>query len=107
MLSAVLDKPVLNQTGVSGSYYFFLVVEANNPRPELSVQAPGAAPPPPPPPAPPPPPCFGAKAGKMPAPASTVFDAVKEQMGLRLERRGNMQVNVLVIDKADRTPEKN
>jgi len=43
----------------------------------------------------------------MPAPASTVFDAVKEQMGLRLERRGNMQVNVLVIDKADRTPEKN
>lgn len=43
----------------------------------------------------------------MPAPAATIFDAVKEQMGLRLERRGNVQVNVLVVDHADKTPVKN
>ena len=40
----------------------------------------------------------------MPAPDPTVFDAVKEQMGLKLERRGNVQVNVLVVNHADRTP---
>ncbi len=43
----------------------------------------------------------------MPAPAATVFDAVKEQMGLRLVRRGNIQVDVLVIDHADKMPAKN
>jgi len=104
-LADILDKPVVNQTGMSGSYYFFHVVDAS-PRPDFGAQYPGGAPPPPPP-APPAPPCFSPKAGKMPAPASTDMEAVKEQMGLKLERRANMQVNVLVIDKAGRAPEKN
>jgi len=103
MVSTVLNKPVVNQTGLSGSYYFFLVVNPELRPSAPSDQSPGGAPPPPPP-APPPPPCFSPKAGKMPAPDPTVFDAVKEQMGLKLERRGNVQVNVLVVNHADRTP---
>ncbi len=44
MLSLVLDKPVVHQTGLSGAYYFFLVVAPDNPRPVLSDQSPGGAP---------------------------------------------------------------
>ena len=109
-LSTILDKPVVNQTGVAGTYYFFHVIVRDLGPPEpggpLSGGAPGAAPPPPPP-APPPPPCPGSKAGPMPAGATTDANAVKEQMGLRLERRANLAVNVLVVDHADKTPVKN
>lgn len=106
MLSVVLDKPVVNQTGVLGTYYFFLIVVPDLLPSAPAGPTPGAAPPPPPP-APPPSPCYAPKAGKMPPASPTVFDAVKDQMGLKLERRANMQVNVLVIDRAGKTPEKN
>jgi uncharacterized protein (TIGR03435 family) len=43
----------------------------------------------------------------MPPPAENIFDAVKLQMGLRLVREGNAKVRLLVVDRADRTPEKN
>jgi uncharacterized protein (TIGR03435 family) len=34
--------------------------------------------------------------------AQDIFEAVKEQMGLRLERNGSMMVNVMVLDHVDK-----
>jgi uncharacterized protein (TIGR03435 family) len=38
----------------------------------------------------------------MPPPEASIFDAVREQMGLRLERRGTASVNVMVFDRAEK-----
>jgi uncharacterized protein (TIGR03435 family) len=43
----------------------------------------------------------------MPTVAPTIFDAVKDQMGLKLERRANAPVSVLVIDRVDKLPAAN
>ena len=96
MLSAVLGGPVVNQTGIEGAYIFFLV--RSSAASAAAVAAGPGAPPPPPPPAPAPPPCPGWTADTMPPPAATPIEAVREQMGLRLERRGNTPVKVIVID---------
>ena len=98
LLAAVIDKPVVDRTGIPGRYYFILAWSS---RPQIRTDAEGA-----PPPAPPPPPssvagCL-AWTGKMPSPEATVFDAVKEQMGLRLERAGTAAVNVLVLDRVEK-----
>jgi uncharacterized protein (TIGR03435 family) len=41
----------------------------------------------------------------MPPPASDIFEAVRDQIGLRLERRGNMPVKLLVVDRASKVHE--
>jgi hypothetical protein len=92
ILSGSLDAPVVDRTRISGSFYFILAYSNN--LDTASYEAAGS--PPPPPPAPPP--CPGWEAATMPPLASNIFDAVREQMGLRLERRGNGPVN--------KTPEK-
>jgi len=95
MLATRLDKPVVDQTGISGRYYFILTWSD---QPQIRSESEGA----PPPPAHPPSSsgsCPG-WTGKMPSPE--VFDAVKEQMGLRLERRGTASVNVMVLDRAEK-----
>jgi uncharacterized protein (TIGR03435 family) len=96
MLTTRLNQPVVDQTGIAGRYYFFLLYSE---RPALRVDGPDAPPPPPPPPA-----AVGCPAwpGKWPQFESSVFDAVKEQMGLRLERRGTQSVNVMVLDRVEK-----
>jgi uncharacterized protein (TIGR03435 family) len=103
ILARQLDLPVVDQTGIPGTFYFILVWS-----PTLAAQTqngPGV-PPPPAPPAPPPP-CPGWSAATMPPVAPTIFDAVKDQMGLKLELRGSTQVSVLVVDHAEKLPEPN
>ena len=106
LLASQLDAPVAEETGIAGAYYFMLAWSPNLTAPGDSQLGPGAPPPPPPPPAAPPP-CPGWSSTTMPTLASSIFEAVREQMGLRLERRGSTQVDVLVVDHADRTPVKN
>ncbi len=102
ILAHNLNRPVLNQTGIPGNYYFILVYSnlENAPAPD------GVAPPPPPPPSAPPP-CPEWSVVKVPSPAASIFEAVKEQMGLRLERKGTAVVDVLVVDRAEKVPERN
>ena len=47
------------------------------------------------------------QAATMPPVAPTIFEAVKDQMGLKLELRGTTQVSVLVVDRAEKLPEPN
>jgi uncharacterized protein (TIGR03435 family) len=100
LLAKVLERPVVDETGIAGSFFYILYIV-----PGLSAPPPGGVTLPPPPAAPPP--CPGWSAATMPAPASDVFEAVRNQMGLRLEKRAVEPVRVVVIDKADRVPEKN
>jgi uncharacterized protein (TIGR03435 family) len=97
-LATMIDRPVIDQTGLSGTYYFVL---SWSDRPQIRTEAEGAPPPPPPPPRSSSLGC-PAWAGKMPPPASNIFEAVKEQMGLRLERKGTMTVNVMVLDHVEK-----
>jgi uncharacterized protein (TIGR03435 family) len=101
ILAKNLERPVVNETGISGEFFYILYVVSN-----LNAAPGGPAAPPPPPPAPPPP-CPGWSAATMPPPASNVFDAVKDQMGLRLEKRSSVPVRWVVIDQADKVPGEN
>ena len=97
MLATSIDRPVVDQTGISGRYYFILTWSD---RPQIRTESEGAPPPPPPPPSSSSL-CPG-WTGKMPPLASNIFEAVKEQMGLRLERKGTMMVNVMVLDHVEK-----
>jgi len=88
MISRVLgrqvNRPVINQTGLDGSFDLDLHFS-----PEFAPPPPGAAPGDPPPAA---------------SDAPSIFTAVQEQLGLRLEStRG--PADVLVVDKAERPTE--
>jgi uncharacterized protein (TIGR03435 family) len=95
LLAARIDKPVVDRTGISGRYYFILLYTD---QPQIRTDS-GAPPPPPPPPS-----GAGCRGwtGKWPSFESNVFDAVKEQMGLRLERTGTTSVNVIVLDHVEK-----
>ena len=97
LLAAIIDKPVVDRTGVSGRYYF-IVVWSNQPL--VATDAAGAPPPPPPPASS----VAGCPSwtGSTPSPEASVFDAVREQMGLKLERTGTTAVNVVVLDRVER-----
>jgi uncharacterized protein (TIGR03435 family) len=97
LLSGRLDKPVVDRTGISGRYYFVLLFWD---QPQIRTDS-GAPPPPPPPPPPSGAGCPG-WTGKWPSFESNVFDAVKEQMGLKLERTGTSAVNVIVLDHVEK-----
>jgi uncharacterized protein (TIGR03435 family) len=100
VLSQILNAPVDDDTAITGSYYFILAFSDS---PDEATNSEAAPPPPPPPP----PPCPGWSVDAMPSPASNVFDAVRNQMGLRLARRGKTAVSVLVVDHANRSPDSN
>ncbi len=97
ILSQILNAPVEDDTVITGTFYFILSF-SGSPDEATDIE---------PPPPPPPPPCPGWSAETMPPPDSNVFDAVRNQMGLRLERRGKATVSVLVVNHANRTPESN
>jgi uncharacterized protein (TIGR03435 family) len=77
-----LDRPVIDATGLKGLYSFRLAwADDNGPRPN----APGA----------------GGSGASDPADAASVFTAVQERLGLKLESR-RAPVDVLVIDHIEK-----
>src|SRR5262245_47509646 len=85
MLSRIVDRPVIDKTGLSGNFDFTLVFAADQPSSTPS------------PPGVPPPPAAIADAPSLPT-------ALQEQLGLRLEsERGSIEY--LVIDRVERPTE--
>jgi uncharacterized protein (TIGR03435 family) len=83
LLSRFMRQTVLDQTGLSGSYEINLVWTPENLHPVATTfEAPD------------------------PAPGPSIFTAVQEQLGLKLESRKG-PVEVLVIDHAERVPVEN
>jgi uncharacterized protein (TIGR03435 family) len=83
MQTAVLDRPVVDQSGISGRYDFTLTWTPDDSQ-------------------------FGGLGARVPAPAATdanaapgLFTAIQEQLGLRLEST-RAPVDVLVIDRVER-----
>jgi len=96
ILEKSLQRPVLNQTGISGVYRLRFIVMSN-----LNATSGGVAPPPPPPP-----PnvsgCPGWDRSEIPSAASSAVEAAREQMGLTLRQARDASVRILVIDRIDR-----
>ncbi|HEX5432586.1 MAG TPA: TIGR03435 family protein [Bryobacteraceae bacterium] len=82
MQSAVLDRPVVDQTGITGRYDFTLTWTPDETQ-------------------------FGGRGGRVPPPANNaaappdLFTAIQEQMGLKLESK-KAPVDVLVIDGVEK-----
>jgi uncharacterized protein (TIGR03435 family) len=91
MLSAQLNRPVLDKTGLNGMYDFNL---------DYSIDLSGF---PPPPGAPAPSPAQGNGASD---PGPDLAAAVEQQLGLRLVA-GKAKLDVVVIDKVERVPTDN
>jgi uncharacterized protein (TIGR03435 family) len=89
MVSGQLGKPVIDATGLTGKYDYTLYWAASN----------GPAPPPPP----------GAE-NAVPAASDdggpSIFAALQEQLGLKLEAKKGM-VDVYVVDHVEKTPTEN
>jgi uncharacterized protein (TIGR03435 family) len=82
MLSGYLGARVADKTGLTGKYDFTLEFEEDNPSPEPAER----------------------QIDQGPAPS--LLTAIQDQLGLRLNKTKG-QVDVLVIDRVDRTPEEN
>lgn len=97
MLGNEVKRPVVDKTGLKGKYDFTLEYAAEN------LPMPGGGPPPPgPPPSGPP-----AAAAENPDDlAPTITTAIQQQLGLRLDAK-KIQLDVLIIDKADKVPTEN
>jgi uncharacterized protein (TIGR03435 family) len=89
-LSLMLDRPVIDQTGLNGGYDFDLAFAPMIP----AMPAGGPTPP------------EGALLNGAPIDSSgpTIFDAVRQQLGLKLERQKG-PVDILVIDHAEKPVE--
>ena len=85
--SAILDRPVIDQTGIKGRYDFHLQWTPDE-TPSASPAGPGAPPKPP----------------DGPEAQPDLFTAIQQQLGLKLES-GRAQVDVLVIDKVEKPSE--
>jgi uncharacterized protein (TIGR03435 family) len=105
ILAHNLDAPVADKTGIGGTWYFILAY--SNSLATTPLQATGVVAPPPLPITPHPPPCPGWSFASMPPLAASIFEAVKDQMGLKLENVPASPVTVLVIDRADKIPQNN
>jgi len=81
-LAHVLGRPVVDETGLSGKYTYRLTWTPSDSEPLL--QKPGATP-----------------DGGPAEPGPSIFSAIQEQLGLRLEAR-RVTVQVLVIDRLER-----
>ncbi len=98
-LSNELKRPVVDKTGLTGKYDFTLGYAPEN-MPGIMK---AGGPPPPPPSGP------DAAPGAAPSPDDlepTLTTAVQQQLGLRLDAK-KIQLDTLVIDKADKTPTEN
>jgi bla regulator protein blaR1 len=82
-LGALLDRPVLDMTGLTGRYAYFLTwIADRGDGPRCSPAEPG---------------CFNEPV----RPQTGIFSAVREQLGLRLVPQ-KAPVDMLVIDRAEK-----
>jgi uncharacterized protein (TIGR03435 family) len=88
VLSSMLGVVVVNQTGIEGRYDVSLQYTPD-PTSQPALGKPGVTPPPPP-------------ADAVPGPS--IFDALQEKLGLKLEAR-KVPVEMVVIDRANRPSE--
>jgi uncharacterized protein (TIGR03435 family) len=85
-LSPLLERPVIDLTGIVGIYDFTLYWAAEYPMVRVAPRVSGAE--------------------ETPDPAPTIFQAVQEQLGLKLEPRP-APIEILVIDHAEKIPTEN
>jgi uncharacterized protein (TIGR03435 family) len=85
-LSPFLERPVVNLTGLNGTYDFALYWAAEYPMVRVAPKAPGTE--------------------EVSDPALTIFQAVQDQLGLELEPR-NAPIEILVVDHAEKIPTEN
>jgi uncharacterized protein (TIGR03435 family) len=91
LLANGLDRPVLDETGLSGTYDIDVSWAPDVfDRPSAFAEATRE----------------GADAVELPAPTATIFQAMQDALGLRLEAR-NAPVEMLVIDHVRRVPTEN
>ncbi len=99
MIGGQLNRPVTDNTGLTGKYDFSLDYGAEN----AGLFNGGALPPPPPPPG-------GGGQGQVGEAqdelAPTLTTAIQQQLGLRLDAK-KIQLDVLIVDKADKVPTEN
>jgi uncharacterized protein (TIGR03435 family) len=86
-LSPLMERPVVDMTGLTGQYDFTLDWTPEYPMVRAAPRA------------------LGAEAEPS-DPAPTIFAAVQDQLGLKLEPR-NAPVEILVIDRVEKTPTEN
>lgn len=99
-LGMQLDRPVIDMTELTGTYDMTLEFAPDPAIMQAKMAAMGVPPPPPPDTGNP-----GAGSADS-GPLATIFTALPEQLGLRLEARKG-QVDLLVIDSAEKTPTEN
>lgn len=100
-LAMQLDRPIVDMTGLTGTYDITLEFAPDPAIMQAKMAAMGMPPPPPPP--------DGAGPAASPAdsgPLATIFTALPEQLGLRLEARKG-PVELLVVDSVEKTPAEN
>jgi uncharacterized protein (TIGR03435 family) len=93
MLSNVLGHPVLDKTGLSGRYDFTLDYALNLSGFQLPLPPPGTPGP-------------GAAGDGAPDPGPDLAAAVEQQLGLRLVT-GKATLDIVVVDKIEKTPTEN
>jgi uncharacterized protein (TIGR03435 family) len=86
-LTMFMERPVMDATGLAGKYDFTLYWAPEYPMVRLAPKTQGAE-------------------AEAPDPAPTIFAAVQDQLGLKLEPR-KMPVEFLVIDHMEKTPTEN
>jgi uncharacterized protein (TIGR03435 family) len=86
-LSPFLERPVVDMTGLNGTYDFTLYWAAEYPMVKPAPRASGVE-------------------AEIPEPAPTIFEAVQDQLGLRLEPR-KASIEILVVDHVEKIPTEN
>jgi uncharacterized protein (TIGR03435 family) len=82
-----LERPVIDLTGLTGAYDFTLYWVAEYPMMRVAPKAPAAE-------------------EAIPDPVPTIFQAIQDQLGLRLDPR-KARIEILVIDRAEKIPTEN
>jgi uncharacterized protein (TIGR03435 family) len=102
LLANQLDRPIVDMTGLTGTYDITLDFAPDPSIMQAKMAAMGGGPPPGPVPG------GGGPEGASPDPggAATIFSALPDQLGLRLEARKG-PVDLIVIDSARKTPTEN
>lgn len=100
ILENQLASPVADKTGLSGTFDFTLDFSRE------SVQNSALAGLPPPPPANPTVPAVGTPPPADPGEAPSLFTALQEQLGLKLDRKRG-PLDVIVVDRAEKVPKEN
>jgi len=99
VLARQLDRPVVDMTGLTGTYDITLEFAPDAAGMQAKMAAMGAMP------------AMGPEGGAAtssndPGPAATIFTALPDQLGLRLEARKG-PVDLVIVDSVEKTPTEN